>query len=261
LTDAAMLRRDAMWASPSTHGSRGARSAANRGYADIVAASEFVETLTARETVLLTVPMYQPYDRKEFAPWRAEFRLMIFYWLIGAMWFGAAIVWCVRDPRPESIGIAEGAVLPFFFGFLYLDSANRRRHGSLVEKQAVKRFISAAPSVWFIEADLVLRKFGNIDLLVRFPDGRQCPIEIKSWRSAGSLSRRTRALEQVRRQCEALRARNGVVWLPKAIKKNILVSGDLLLVEGNEHFLIRRLADLARNPAEQAGACQNRTPH
>jgi hypothetical protein len=171
---------------------------------------------------------------------------MFFYWLIGAMWFGAAIVWCVRDPRPESIVAAESAVLPLFFGFLYLDSAKRRRHGSLVEKQAVKRFIAAAPSGWLIEADVVSRKLGNIDLLVRFPDGRQCPIEIQSWRSAGNPSRRMRALEQVRRQCEALRARNGVVWLPKATKRNILSAGDLLLVEGNEHFLIRRLADLDR---------------
>jgi hypothetical protein len=196
----------------------------------------------------MRAPMHQPYDRKEFAPWKAEFRLMIFYWLIGALWFGAAIFWCVRDPRTESIIAAESAVLPLFFGFLYLDSAKRRRHGSLVEKQAVKRFIAAAPSVWSIKDNLVFRKLGNIDLLVRFPDGRQCPIEIKSWRSAGNPSRRMRAFEQLRRQCEALRAHNGVVWLPQATKRNILSAGDLLLVEGNEHFLIRRLeSSIAEN--------------
>jgi hypothetical protein len=165
--------------------------------------------------------MYQPYDRKEFAPWRAEFRLTLFYWLIGVLWFGAAIVWCARDPRPESIVTAEGAVLPLFFGFLYLDSARRRWHGSLVEAEAVKNFMAAAPSVWSIKADLVLPRLGNIDLLVRFPDGQECPIEIKSWQSAGKLSRRARALEQVRRQCEVLRARHGVVWLPKATNHSL----------------------------------------
>jgi hypothetical protein len=119
--------------------------------------------------------MYQPYDRKEFAPWRAEFRLTLFYWLLGALWFGAAITWCVRDPRPESVITAEAAVLPLFFGFLYLDSARRRRHGSLVEAQAVKRFIAAAPPVWTIKADLVLPKLGNVDLLVRFPQWAAVP--------------------------------------------------------------------------------------
>ena len=139
------------------------------------------------------------------------------------------------------MAVAEAAVLPLFFGFLYFDSAKRRRHGSLVEKRAVEKFIAAAPSDWLIETDTVLRKLGNIDLLVRFPDGRQCPIEIKSWRSARNLSRRSRALEQVRRQCDAVRARTGVVWLPEAARQNVLSSGDLLLVEGDEHFLIRRL--------------------
>jgi hypothetical protein len=133
--------------------------------------------------------------RKEFAPWRAEFRLVIFYWIMTIIWLSAAIVWCVHHPNFQSMAVAEGAVLPLFFGFLYFDSANRRRHGSLVEKRAVEKFIAAAPSDWVIEADTVLRKLGNIDLLVRFPDDRQCPIEIKSWRSARNLSRRSRALE------------------------------------------------------------------
>jgi hypothetical protein len=197
--------------------------------------------------------MYQPYDRKAFAPWKAEIRLALFYWLIGALWFGAAIMWCLRDPRAESVATAEAAVLPVFFGFLYLDSARRRRYGSLVEMQAVKRFIAAAPPVWSIKADLALPKLGNIDLLVRFPDGRQCPIEIKSWRSAGKLSRRGRALDQVRRQCEALGAHHGAVWLPKATKQNSLFSGDLLLIEGNEHFLIRRLATLMSPHSQTQG--------
>ena len=190
--------------------------------------------------------MHLSYNRKEFAPWKAQFRLVFVYWFISAVWFSAALLWCVRDPRLESIATAEGAVFPLFFGFLYLDSARRRRHGSFVEKQAVQRFTAAAPSVWSIEANLLLPKLGNIDLLVRFPDGRRCPIEIKSWRSAGNRSRQMRALEQVRRQCEALRVRHGIVWLPKATKRNIISSGNLLLVEGNEHFLIRRLADLCR---------------
>jgi hypothetical protein len=99
---------------------------------------------------------------------------------------------------------------------------------------------------WWIEDDKVLPKLGNIDLVVRFPDDRQCPIEIKSWRSAGNPARYSRALEQVRRQCEALRAGKGVVWLPEAATRKVLFFGDLLLIEGNEHFLIRRLADLYR---------------
>ena len=171
---------------------------------------------------------------------------MIFYWIVTAIWFSAAIVWCVRAPSLESKAVAEGAVFPLFFGLLYCESARRRRHGSLVEKRAVKRFRAAAPSDWWIEADTVLPKLGNVDLLVRFPDDRQCPIEIKSWRSAGNPARYARALEQVRRQCEALRTRKGVVWLPEAATRKVLSFGDLLLVEGNEHFLIRRLADLYR---------------
>ena len=190
--------------------------------------------------------MYQPQHRKEFAPWRAEFCLTIFYWIVSAIWFGAAIGWCVRAPSLESKAVAESAVFPLFFGLLYYESARRRRYGSLVEKRAVKRFRAAAPSDWWIEADTIHPKLGNIDLVVRFPDGWQCPIEIKSWRSAGNPSRQMRALEQVRRQCEALRTRNGVVWLPEAAKRKVLSFGDLLLVEGNEHFLIRRVADLYR---------------
>jgi Nuclease-related domain len=190
--------------------------------------------------------MYQPQHRKEFAPWRAEFRLMIFYWIVTAIWFGAAIVWCVRAPSLESKAVAEGAVFPLFFGLLYFESARRRRHGSLVEKRAVKRFRAAAPSDWLIKDDTVHPKLGNIDLVVRFPDGRQFPIEIKSWRSAGNPSRQMRALEQVRRQCETLRVHNGVVWLPEAAKRKVFSFGDILLIEGNEHFLIRRLADRYR---------------
>ena len=60
-------------------------------------------------------------------------------------------------------------------------------------------------------------------------------------RSAAKLSRRRLALEQVRRQCQALRAHHAVVWLPKATKQNSFSSSYLLLIEGDEHFLIRRL--------------------
>jgi hypothetical protein len=188
--------------------------------------------------------MHQPQRRKEFSPWNAEFRVAIFYWILAAVWLGAAIAWCIREPSLEPETVAEGAALPLFFGFLHFDSARRRRHGSLVEKQAVRKFLAAAPSQISVEADVVLKSLGNVDLLITFPNGRRCPIEIKSWRSTGPGSRLSRALHQVRRQRDALLAQNGILWLPAAANRNARHLGELLLVEGDEHFLIRSLMKL-----------------
>jgi hypothetical protein len=191
--------------------------------------------------------MHQPQRRKEFAPWNAEFRVVIFYWIMAAVWLSAAMAWCIRNPSLESAAVAEGSVLPLFFGFLHFDSARRRRHGSLVEKRVVKRFVAAAPAHFGVEADVILKRLGNVDLLVTFPNGRRCPIEIKSWRSTGSRSRMSRALHQVRQQRDVLLAQNAILWLPAAPNRNARYLGELLLVEGDEHFLIRRL--IALHPA------------
>jgi len=54
----------------------------------------------------------------------------------------------------------------------------------------------------------------------------------------------SRALHQVNRQRAALLAQNGILWLPAAANRTARHLGELLLVEGDEHFLIHRLMNL-----------------
>jgi hypothetical protein len=156
-----------------------------------------------------------PIRKKPFAPWKAEFRIAAVYWMIGAACFTAALLWCVRDRSLASELTAEGAVLPVLFGFLRSESASRRKYGDLTEKKWVARFRAAAPPDWNVEDDVRVEHLGNVDLVVTFPNGRRCPIEIRSWRSTGYRLRFNRALRQVRRQRDALLAQNGVLWLPE----------------------------------------------
>lgn len=136
--------------------------------------------------------------------------------MIGAAWFAAALLWCVRDRSLASEVTAEGAMLPVLFGFLRSESASRRKYGDLTEKKCVARFQAAAPPDWNVEDDVQVDYLGNVDLLVALPNGRRCPIEIKSWQSTGYRLRFNRALRQVRRQRDALLAQNAVLWLPEA---------------------------------------------
>jgi Holliday junction resolvase-like predicted endonuclease len=182
--------------------------------------------------------------KKPFAPWKAEFRVAAVYWMIGAAWFAAALLWCVRDRSLASELTAEGAVLPVLFGFLRSESASRRKYGDLTEKKWVARFRAAAPPDWNVEDDVQVEHLGNVDLVVTFPNGRRCPIEIKSWRSTGYRLRFNRALRQVRRQRDALLAQNAVLWLPEAKIRNAGYRRDIVIVRGDEHNLIECLEKL-----------------
>ena len=95
------------------------------------------------------------------------------------------------------------------------------------------------------EYDVELESLGNIDLLVRFANGQICPIEIKSWRNTRFRLRFDKALRQVQRQREALRAQNGVLWLPEAKVPNAGTRGDIVVVQGDERFLIECLRKLS----------------
>jgi Holliday junction resolvase-like predicted endonuclease len=182
--------------------------------------------------------------KKPFAPWKAEFRIAAVYWIIGLAWFAAALLWCVRDHSLASEATAEGAVLPVLFGFLRSESASRRKYGDMTEKKWVAKFRAAAPPDWNVEHDIAIDHLGNVDLLTGFPNGRRCPIEIKSWRSTGYRLRFNRALRQVRRQRDALLAQNAVLWLPEAKIRNAGYQRDIVVVQGDEHFLIECLRKL-----------------
>jgi hypothetical protein len=182
--------------------------------------------------------------KKPFAPWKAEFRIAGVYWMIGAAWFAAALLWCVRDRSLVSELTAEAAVLPVLFGFLRSASASRRKYGDLAEKKWVPRFRAAAPPDWKVEDDVEIDHLGNIDLLVTFPNGRRCPIEIKSWHRTRYLPRFYAALRQVRRQRDALLAQNGVLWLPEAKIRNAGNKRDIAVVQGDQHYLIECLRKL-----------------
>jgi Holliday junction resolvase-like predicted endonuclease len=102
---------------------------------------------------------------------------------------------------------------------------------------AWRRSYSAAPYVQ-------VQHLGNVDLLLTFPNGRRCPVEIKSWRSTRYLRRFNAALRQVRRQRETLLAQNAVLWLPEAKIRNAGYRHDIVVVQGDEHYLIECLRKL-----------------
>ena len=85
------------------------------------------------------------YSRKLFAPWKADFRVAAFYWIVGAIWFAAALLWCIREPSLASEALAEAAVLPFFLGLLRVESGRRRRYGIQIEKKWAGKLLTAAP--------------------------------------------------------------------------------------------------------------------
>jgi Holliday junction resolvase-like predicted endonuclease len=85
---------------------------------------------------------------------------------------------------------------------------------------------------------------GNVDLLVAFANGRRCPIEIKSWQSTCYRLRFNRALRQVQQQRDALLAQNAVLWLPEAKIRNAGYRRDIVVVQGDEHYLIECLRKL-----------------
>jgi Holliday junction resolvase-like predicted endonuclease len=182
--------------------------------------------------------------KKPFAPWQAEFRVAAFYWIIGAVWLAAALLWCVRDRSVTSITAAEGAAFPVLFGFLHFESASRRCYGDRTEKKWVAKFRAAAPPDWKVEHDVELGHEGNIDLLVTFPNSQRCPVEIKSWRSTRNRPRFDAALRQVRRQRDALIAQKAVLWLPEANIRDAGHQGDVVVIEGGERFLIDCLRKL-----------------
>lgn len=184
------------------------------------------------------------YSRKPFAPWKADFRLAVFYWMVGALWLAAALLWCIHEPSFTSAATAEVAALPLFFGLLHAESAHRRRYGSQVEKKWADKLLTAAPPNWAVEADVEIKNLGNIDLLIRFANGRRCPVEIKSWRNTRIIRRFEQALQQVQRQRDALQAQNGVLWLPEAKFRNAGYQRDIVVVQGNEQFLIECLNKL-----------------
>jgi hypothetical protein len=183
-------------------------------------------------------------NKKPFAPRKTEFRIAAVYWIVGAVWFATALVWCVRDPTLTSKAAAEGAVLPVFVGLLRSESARKRKFGHQVEKKWAAKLTAAAPPDWTVEPDVEAGHIGNIDALVSFANGRRCPVEIKSWRNSRYHMRFNAALGQARRQRDVLLAQNAVLWLPEAKIRNAGYERGIVVVQGDEQFLIECLRKL-----------------
>jgi hypothetical protein len=182
--------------------------------------------------------------KKPFAPWKAEFRIAAVYWIVGAVWFAAGLLWCIRDRTITSEAAAEGSVLPVFVGFLRSDSARRRKFGNQVEQKWAAKLAAAATPDWTVELDVEAEHVGNIDALISFANGRRCPVEIKSWRSGRYRVRFNVALRQARRQRDVLLTQNTALWLPEAKIRNAGYQRDIVVVQGDEQFLIECLRKL-----------------
>jgi hypothetical protein len=182
--------------------------------------------------------------KKPFSPWKTEFRVAAVYCIAGAVWFAAALLWCVREPTLISKAAAEAAVLPFFVGLLRSDSARKRKFGHQVEKKWAAKLAAAVPPDWTVDPDVEVERVGNIDALVYFANGRRCPVEIKSWRNSRYHIRFNAALRQARRQRDVLLAQNAVLWLPEAKIRNAGYQRDIVIVQGDEQFLIECLRKL-----------------
>jgi len=183
-------------------------------------------------------------NKKPFAPWKTEFRIAAVYWILGAAWFAAALLWCVRDPTLTSQAAAEAAVLPVFVGLLRSESARRRKFGGQVEKKWAAKLRAAVPRDWAVALEVEGGPIGNLDAVIRFANGRNCPVEIKSWRSSRYRRRFNAALRQGLRQRDALLAQHAVLWLPEAKIRNAGYQRGIVVVQGDERFLIECLRKL-----------------
>lgn len=120
--------------------------------------------------------------------------------------------------------------------------AAARHYGAQVEHTAgreARRLLRQAG--WNVRLDVALPgSRENIDLLAR--RGRsQVLVEIKSFHAWGGGFRETKTLAQVRRQMEAMNARQAVVWLPQSRSRVVSeMEPGIFLVCGSA----RRLADV-----------------
>lgn len=153
-----------------------------------------------------------------FRPWRSDFRAA--FLLAGlAGWF----FWRVltgHSAMSAVIGLAFGGVMLLAARWAWRNGM-RRWHGKAVEQWAVERLgrlLDARHIPW--RSGALVRGVGDVDFVATTTSG-VVVVEIKSfesWRGGWLVKpgeREQHAVAQVNRQCAALDAALGYVWLPR----------------------------------------------
>lgn len=136
-------------------------------------------------------------------------------------------------------------------GFMLLSNGWVRYRGTLVEKRSIRRL--RIPASWRMESNVKLRQ-GDLDVLLRGPDGQRYAVEIKSFRGV-KLKRGAGGVEELRYKdgrpfskdpvAQTLRAAEEtnalpVLWLPEAPPaKTFQMQCGLIVVQGNGKSLLR----------------------
>lgn len=186
--------------------------------------------------------------RTRFRPWRADFITAYFAAALGAF----ALVRGLASQTPT--GVVAGIGLATALGWIAVNAwrdARRRWYGQAVEAWAVSqvgRLLDRRGIRW--EAGRFIPGVGDVDLLVR---GKRdsVTVEVKSfnrWRQGFMRvgPRERAALEQARRQAEAVGAGTSLVWLPRGtptLLQRVFGAGtrDTRVVFGSPVVLARKL--------------------
>jgi hypothetical protein len=180
---------------------------------------------------------------KKFRPWEKDYKRAALLYLGGVVWLAIGCFWAHETRATLPILISFFAVPFFFLGLEIIERANKRKHGSKVEKEATEKFLKIRPDGWISKTDVWLggRK-GNADLWIQLPNDECCVIEIKSWHDGIKGSK---PIYQVRGQRKELRAHHALIWLPRStVGPKIYTREEVWIVEGNEFVLLAALQQL-----------------
>jgi hypothetical protein len=194
-----------------------------------------------------------------FTPWRENYRHANILAFFGLAWLSIGLIWCAFQPTVLAISFAMLPTAPLYFYFVHREYGSKRKYGLALEKAAVARLIQNLPEGWIGEADIQLpNSSANTDCRVTLPNGHQCVIDVKSWRHLtpynGTLIRQakngrtfdeTKQLSrQIWQQIIALKAKHGIVWLPKAPSRPPIIFRRFYVVYGGISSLLDVLSSL-----------------
>jgi hypothetical protein len=185
----------------------------------------------------------------KFRPWKRDYLKALTLLLIGVLWVAGSLLLYHQQPDRYLLAVAMLCVIPIYYSAIYLDSALNRKRGKTIENQAKAKIVQILPEDWSVLPYGLLDGVGDIDLPLRLPNKEICIVEIKAWNRWSGFLRTSKAIHQVGRQRQIVRASYAVIWLPYAQSNYVNFHGRVLVVCGNARFLISKVGGIIKYPA------------
>lgn len=189
-------------------------------------------------------------QQSSFKPWRKNFTSATKYGLVACASLG---LWYLSHDNYPQFGYACLAGVFFSAPVAYSQAQIGfiRLNGKFTEQSAIKNIMQILPAGWLISANELRPGIGDVDLIITTDQEKKIAVEIKSieglkktfW--TGTLLRANGKpvgkdiVGQLNKQCLAINASLGILWLPKAKTKNYFKFKDYVVVNGNHKQLLR----------------------